>query len=360
MTAVNSLDSLPRATYNTPAMTELTAANWPIVGHEWAADLLAQAIRSGRLRHAYLFTGPAQVGKTTLARAFAQALLCEGQTAAGCGRCRTCQRVVEGRYPDLQLVTAEKNVIQIDQVRALQADAALSPLEGKYKIFIIREIERATAPAANALLKTLEEPPPQVILLLTSTRRDQVLPTVLSRCQIVPLRPVPLEQVAEALRTRWGVVAEDRAALLARLSGGRIGWAINAHTDPELWQARTRTLDDLLALAAEYEATPWASYVSRLAYAEKLSRHPEDAETILGLWGTWWHDVLLLQRGVADAVVNLDRCVQLTQQAALYRPEQVERILADLTQTARRLKANVNTRLALDVLMLRLPRPVVT
>jgi DNA polymerase-3 subunit delta' len=325
--------------------------SWPIIGHEWALDLLAQAHRGDRLRHAYLFTGPAQVGKRTLARAFAQALLCERQTAAPCGACRACKRITEGRYPDVQLIAAEKNVIQIDQARLLQTDAALAPLEGKFRIFIIREIERATAPAANALLKTLEEPPPQVILLLTSTRRDQVLPTILSRCQIIPLRPLPLEQVAGALQTRWGV-EEERAALLARLSGGRLGWAVDAHTDPALWEERAHTLDALLAQTTE-------GYVGRLAYAEKLSRRGADVEITLGLWATWWRDVLLIQRGVGDAIINLDRRVQLAQQASFYRPEQVETALVDLTQTVHRLKANVNARLALDVLMLRLPRAVV-
>ena len=213
---------------------------WPVIGHEWATELLAQAIRCGRPSHAYLFTGLSQVGKTTLARAFAQALLCESGQGAPCGGsvdpCRTCQRVAQGRYPDVQFIAAEKNAIQIDQVRALQADAAVAPLEGRRKIFIIQEIERATLPAANALLKSLEEPPPQVILLLTATRRDQVLPTILSRCQLVGLRPLPLEQVQTALQERWHV-DEERAALLARLSGGRLGWAVTAHTDPELWQA---------------------------------------------------------------------------------------------------------------------------
>ncbi len=332
-------------------MIENTATGWPIVGHEWALDLLAQAISSGRLRHAYLFAGPAQVGKRTLARAFGQALMCERQTGAPCGQCRACKRIADGRYPDVQLIAAEKNVIQIEQVRRIQTDAALSPLEGRYRVFILREIERATLPAANALLKTLEEPPPQVILLLTCTRRDQVLPTILSRCQIVPLRPLPLAQVAEALRTRWGV-EEERAALLARLSGGRIGWAVDAHNDPALWEARARALDDLLALAAD-------GIIGRLAYAEKLSRHAADVQETLGLWATWWRDVLLLQRGLPDAIINLDRRVQLSQQAALFRPEQVERALADLTQTVHRLKANVNARLALDVLALRLPRPAV-
>ena len=328
---------------------------WPVIGHEWATELLAQAIRSSRPSHAYLITGPSQVGKTTLARAFAQALLCETGQGAPCGGsvdpCRTCQRVAQGRYPDVQFIAAEKNAIQIDQVRALQADAAVAPLEGRRKIFIIQEIERATLPAANALLKSLEEPPPQVILLLTATRRDQVLPTILSRCQLVGLRPLPLEQVQTALQERWHV-DEERAALLARLSGGRLGWAVTAHMDPELWQARAKYLDDLLALTAE-------GHLGRLAYAERLSRAGADIETALGLWATWWRDVLLVQHALGDEVLNLDRKAQLLQQAGLFHVEQAENALHDLVQTARRIRANVNARLALDVMLLRLPKPAV-
>jgi DNA polymerase-3 subunit delta' len=329
---------------------------WPIIGHEWAVNLLAHAAVSGRLSHAYLFIGPAQVGKTTLARAFAQAILCEKQTGEPCradaSPCRACQRIADGRYPDLQIIAAEKNTIQIEQVRALQSDAALSPLEGRHKVFIIREIERATAPAANALLKTLEEPPPHVILLLTSRRRALVLPTVLSRCQIVGLRPASLAQVQTALETRWGV-EPGQAELLARLSGGCIGAAVHAHTHAEVGQERSRRLDQLVTLAA-------AGYVGRLGYAEALSRQTDAIEPTLSLWATWWRDVLLIQRGIPEAIVNLDRRAQLAQQAELYRPAQVEAALADLIQTLRRIRANVNARLALDVLALRLPKPIVT
>lgn len=331
-------------------------ADWPVVGHEWATDLLAHTVRSGQVSHAYLFVGPDQIGKLTLARAFMQALLCDRASGAPCARgdtmCRACRRVAEGRYPDAQVIAAEKNWIQIEQVRNLLIDAAIAPLEGKRKVFVIREIERATPAAANALLKTLEEPPPHVVLLLTSNRRDLVLPTVLSRCQILSLRSLPIEQVRAALQERWGV-DEDQAALLARLSGGRLGWAVQAATEPHVWQTRAKYLDDLLTLTAE-------GHVGRLAYAEALSRASEGAETALGLWATWWRDLLLVQQGQADALLNLDRKAQLLQQADLYRPEQVQAALIDLMRTLRRLRGNVNQRLALDVLLLRLPKPAVT
>ncbi len=288
-----------------------------------------------------------QVGKTTLAQAFAQALLCEVGKGAPCGVCRTCQRLAAARYPDVQLVMAEKNTIQIEQVRALQSDAALSPLEGRRKIFIVREIERATPPAASALLKTLEEPSPHVMLLLTCVRRDQVLPTILSRCQVVGLRPLPLDQVRAALVERWGVEPE-RAALLARLSAGRLGWAVRAHTQRELWEERARRLDELQAVTGE-------GRMARLNFSEQISRQPETLEQTLGLWATWWRDILLIQHGTPGSIVNLDRHVQLAEQAERYSPQQVEGALQDVLQTARRIRANVNARLAMDVLALRLP-----
>jgi DNA polymerase III subunit delta' len=340
--------------------------SWPVIGHAWALDLLEHTISSGHLHHAYLFSGPSQVGKTTVALAFAQALLCETGASYPCGACPSCRRIAQGRHPDVRTVTAEKSTIQIEQVRILQAAAALSPVEGRYRIFIIPEIERASAPAANALLKTLEEPPPHVVLLLTSARRDQVLPTVVSRCQVIALRPLPVDQVQAALQTRWGADPE-RAALLARLSSGRLGWAVVAHNDPDLGRKRARAFDDLLALTT-------AGYFDRLARSDALSRLPlevgsraaeegaqldDTVELTLGLWASWWRDVWLIQHGLPEGIVNLDRRLQLVQQAGLFKTEQVEGALTDLLETLRRLRANVNARLALDVLAIRVPAPAV-
>jgi DNA polymerase-3 subunit delta' len=320
-------------------------ADWPVIGHEWAVDLLARAVSSGRPSHAYLLSGPAQSGKVTLARAFAQALLCEVPGAQPCGQCRACQRIALGRYPDVQTISAERNTIQIEQVRSLQRDAALSPLEAPYRVFILREIERATPAAANALLKTLEEPPGHVILVLSCVRRDLVLPTIVSRCQLLGLRPLPIPQVEAALTAHWQVPA-DRARLLARLSAGRLGWAVRVHKDPDL-----RRLDDLVTLTGQQA-------IGRLAYSEALGRQPESIEQTLGLWATWWRDLLLVQRGLPEAVINLDRREQIEAQALRFLPAQIDRALADVIHTLQRIRANVNARLALDVLALRLPVPV--
>jgi len=323
--------------------------SWPIVGHEWAVGLLEQSMRANRVGHAYLFTGPPHIGKTALAMAFAQALVCQRRAGYPCGECGACLRILDARYPDVQCIAAQKTAIQIDQVRSLQADAALSPLEGRYKVFVIQEIERATPPAANALLKILEEPPPHVILLLTTSRRDRVLPTVVSRCQVMDLRPLAQAQVQEALVRRWSA-EPDQALLLSRLSCGALGWAVGVLGDVNHWQIRTRLLDEFQSFAAR-------DVLQRLSYADALSRQKDDLETVLGMWTTWWRDVLLMQQGLADAIVNLDRRAQLAQQADLHSPEAVAGALKDLSETFRRLNANVNTRLALDVLMLRLPAP---
>jgi DNA polymerase III subunit delta' len=347
------LPGLRTVCYTIPVIAEgQLGQSWPVVGHEWAASLLQQAILGRRPSHAYMFSGPASVGKTTLARAFSQALECENQAQAPCGRCRACRLIALGRYSDVQVIAAEKNAIQIDQIRNLQADAALSPLEGRYRVFIVREIERATAPAANALLKTLEEPPARVIMLLTSARRDMVLPTILSRCQLLGLRPLPEALVESALCARWQVPAEQ-ARLLARLSAGRLGWAVSAYTAPRLLENRTQRLGELQAL-------PGQNDYQRLAYTETLSRQPAAVQAVLSIWATWWRDLLLVQQGLGVSVVNLDWQRQLEEEAARYRQEQVQNALLDVAHALRRINANVNVRLALDVLALRLPHPAHT
>jgi DNA polymerase-3 subunit delta' len=318
-----------------------------LVGHEWALSLLLNGLTSGRVSHATLIVGPPNIGKTTLARTFAQALNCTDTTARPCGVCISCRKVVSGNHPDVRILDAPGQPLKIDQVRELQHDLSLSPYEGAWSVAILCEFERATPEAANALLKTLEEPPSYVVLLLTATEADLLLPTIVSRCQLLALRTLPVSRVKEALMARWGV-DEPLAELLAHLSGGRLGWAVSTLQDKAALVRRDEDLDHLLALAGQ-------SRVERLAYAATLSRSPKQAEETLALWMSWWHDVLLVAAGAGVPLRNLDRTDSLREQARQLTLEQARRMVEQIGFIRRSLDQNVNLRLALEVLLLSWP-----
>ncbi len=330
----------------------MTLSTWPIFGHHWAVDLLDRGLRAGRLPHALLLAGPAQIGKRTLATALAAALICTGADRP-CGECRACRLVSRGVHPDVRLVSASdsergrEGVLKIDQIRELQREATLAPMEAPRKIFILRELERANLPAANALLKTLEEPPPQVTLLLTSARPHALLPTIISRCQVLNLRTLSRPQVIEALTTHWQAPAEQ-AELLARLADGRLGWAVQRLTDTQAWEERARRLAEVRQLVGQ-------SRVQRLAYADELSRSPAALLPTLTLWISWWRDLLLVQQGCADALRNVDLAAELAREAGRFDPGHVHRYLARLQAAPAQINQNANARLLLETLVLHIP-----
>jgi DNA polymerase-3 subunit delta' len=322
---------------------------WQIIGHSWAIDLLSHGLDAGQIAHAYLFTGPAQIGKTTLAKAFAQALNCSQQDPP-CGQCASCLKVAKGNHPDVHLIQGEGagGSIKIEQVRALQREAALKPYEGRYRVFILRQADRATAEAADSLLKTLEEPPSHVVLILTASHARAMRPTVISRCQRLDLRPVTNSLLTEALLDRGAPPAEAR--LLARLSGGCAGWALGAWNDQSILTRRQQNLDQLVALLT-------GDRVERLEAAATLSRDSNAARQTLDLWMAWWRDLLLFCGSNENHLVHLDRREEFARLAPQIGLTQSWAALKALEAAATHLDANVNTRLALENFLLKLPRP---
>jgi DNA polymerase III subunit delta' len=324
-----------------------------VVGHQQAQWLLGQAVASEQVTHAYLFAGPDGIGKTTLALAFAALLQCEQPdlvVGEPCGVCSACRRITHGNHPDVTLVEAEegKRQLGIDAVRDNVIHLAnLAPSSGRWRIFVLPNVERMTPNTVNALLKTLEEPPERVVLLLTTTEPENLLPTLLSRCQIVPMQPLAADMIVDALSTRWSVPAE-RAHVLAGLASGRLGWAVRAHDDPDLASARAEHLTKLIACT-------YAERDERLVAAARFGADAETARAAIELWMLWWRDVALAAHGAAHLLSDGAARDEAATQGRAIGPERAERFLRALIEAQAALDQNANPRLTLDVLMLDLP-----
>lgn len=331
---------------------------WQVIGQDRAVSLLQRSLKTGFLAHAYLFVGPAHVGKMALAVNLAQALNCEAAEPP-CGECPSCQKIASGKHADIQTIglgpgnSAEarpRAEIGIDEIRELQHSASLPPFEGKYKVFIIDGAELLSPEAANCLLKTLEEPVGKVVFVLLTTN-EQLLPaTVISRCQRVELLPLAAAEVESALKKNWGV-APQKARLLSRLSHGCLGWAVRALDDGLLSQRADR-LDELIdVIHADYEGR----FACAAQLATEFGQNREMVQEKLALWLDWWRDLMLVKAGSTDLITNVDQVTTLSEMAKAYSLAQIRNTIENIRVAGVQLRLNANPRLVLEVLMLNLP-----
>ena len=330
-------------------------------GHPRVVNALRRGLEEDRLSHAYLFSGPPHVGKMTLAMDLARMVNCVAD-APPCGGCRQCERIRQGLHADVRIVgpgyggdeaARSKSSIGIGEVRALEREANLKPFEGGTRVFIVEDAERLTPEAANALLKTLEEPPDQVLLVLLASEPSILPPTVLSRCRQIELRPMPVEQVAQELRSRNGADSL-RIEEIARLSGGRLGWALRAVQEPDMIDGRTNRIHEIRDVLA-------GTLERRFKYAAALASQfaSDQGSTVeeLDLWRSWLRDAFLLKEGREDLVLNLSMTDALRSVASTLSAAQIADAVHSVEETLDLLRSNVNARLALERLMLRLPSP---
>ena len=326
-------------------------SNWDMIGHEWAVDMLKKHIVNETMRHAYLFCGPPGLGRRTLALRFAQALNCTTPTDAGipCGTCRDCKGIESMQHADLSIIQAESEggILKVDQIREMRKTMVLKPYMSKFRVAIFLRFHEANDNAANALLKTLEEAPSYAVLILTADTPEQLLPTIVSRCEVLRLRPSSIEVVIKDLESSG--VDGSQAHLAAHISGGRPGYARRLVEDDALLDVREERLNDLLTLLS-------ASRVEKFSYADKLARNKDAMRQAITFWLSYWRDIMLRTAQAEISLVNVDRNVEIEDLAGNVDLSTSRKVVDDLENALEKMDRNVNPRLLAEVLLLDLPK----
>lgn len=333
---------------------------WQTIGQDRALALLQKSLETGSVSHAYMFIGPAHSGKMTLAMDMARALNCEDVNKP-CGQCEPCRKVTDLKHADIQVVgiagedpsveSKSKTEISIEQIRQIQHTASLPPFEGKCRVYIIENAELLSVEAANALLKTLEEPESKVVFILLVTDSGLLLDTVVSRCQPVEFIPVPSEKIKESLAIKWGV-SPEKASLLARLSGGRLGWAVSASQDDKLVEQHSEIVENMLDIIDADIETRFA-FSTQLAgkFGNDRNFVFERLDILLGIW----RDMLMVKTDSIDNVMNIDRIDELTGMVEGRSLSGIRSFIRGIQKANVELRQNANPRLVLEVLMISVP-----
>jgi DNA polymerase III subunit delta' len=326
-----------------------------IRGQKSAIAFLRGVIANERVASAYLFVGLEGVGKTTTALAFALLLNCENPIQGdACMQCDSCRKILDGNHPDILVIVPEKEgrAIKIDQIREVERHIAFSPVSARYRVMIIDPAERMTDEAANAFLKTLEEPPPRNVFILTVRDPGDLFPTVVSRCQRVPFKPLAPEHIEDFLTHELHVDTE-RARLVARLSEGSLGRAQRLAAD-ELFEERTHWLARLSKMAggsldAMLDLAQECSMLEKTTHAGMTVPREENIALMLGMWKSWYRDMLLIkQGGNRDLVFNSDMASRLEEASAGYTVNALIGAISVISRAERDLMNNRNTLLLLE------------
>ena len=335
-------------------------SGWPAWCDPVAAERLRDIVSSGQISQCYLLSGPKGVGKSALARAFAQALMCEqpneSRPAEPCGICRSCRNVLKGAHPDIEVFDLQAqgtllegkvgkgSTLTIEMVRQLRAAASLLPLEASRRLIIVDDAETLLEPAQQALLKTLEEPPPTVTILLLCDEPDALLATVRSRSQEISVRPQPLSAITEALVMRG--VAVEQASEIAVLSRGSAAWAVAAVGDSALLAARR---DARTAAEAWLAGSSFERLATAYRLGDQFTKRREDVIATVQMVVQLLREELLRVAGESALRQDDDRIASEGTLAVLARA------LSSTLQCLSDFNANVRPRLAMEAMVLSWP-----
>lgn len=330
----------------------MAEVNWEdIAGQRQLVGNLRNALKFKKISHAYLIQGEKLSGKKMIAGIFARALQCEEtEGVLPCNKCRSCKQAVNRNHPDIIYVQHEKpKVISVDNIRQqINSDVAIKPYSGERKVYIVDEAEKMNTAAQNALLKTLEEPPEYAVILLLATRTEAMLPTILSRCVTLNIKPVHEEEIKNVLMQKIKI-PDYRAGICAAFSRGNVGRAV-ALASNEAFDNLKSSVISVMKRISDMEINQAAAEV------KKISEEKFDSGDYLDLCLIWYRDVLLYKScgGYASSnhIIFKENLTDIADAAKRCSYEGIERIIRAIGIAANRIKANVSLELAMEMLLL--------
>lgn len=315
--------------------------NWPIIGHQKIVQFLQKSIEAGKIAHAYLFYGPENLGKKSVAKYFSQTLVCEENAKKPCGKCQNCQNFLKDIHPDVVWLRKEedKKDISIDQIRALKGKIGLTGFTNGYKIVIIVNTEEMNKEAANSFLKILEEPPLKSIIILLANRLSNIPKTILSRCQLLKFSLVAKKEIVDYLKKEYKLSAKESDEIAA-LALGHPGQAIK-------FLENRKFLEEYLARQKKLIKIIESGLSERLKISAEIAKEDE-INKIITAWKNLIRDMVLLKTNNEDLIVNLSFKDKLKKLAEKFSFSQLYKTEKELDNLNFYLRQNINLRLALD------------
>lgn len=318
-----------------------------IRGHERILRIVARILKTGRISHAYLFSGLGGIGKRLVAIAFSKTLLCSSAGLESCGKCSACAQVDQGNHPDLFLVEPEKDIITIDAIRNMKRGLSRTSFAGGYKLCVIDDAEKMNISAQNGLLKTLEEPTPDTVIILVTAQPYLLLPTILSRCQHLQFQPLTPAAAAALVREKHAV-DERTASLMVTLTGGSPGKALELETD---------FLRELIESWVDRLSTPSSrgKDPDLFALGEAFSRHKERLQIRLNFLRLWFRDMILYRvYEDPERLLYRDQAEAIALHSHRWSLEHLVQALCWIEDHHQAIEHNVNAQLSLEALFIKL------
>jgi len=318
-----------------------------IVGYEDIKAHLTEAIKGNKISHAYIFDGEDGCGKRMMAQAFAMAIQCTGKTQGACNECKSCKMALSYNHPDIIWVEHEKDTtISVDEIRKqLVGDVLIRPYQSDYKIYIIDDAELLNEQAQNAMLKTIEEPPEYVCIILLTNNSKKFLPTILSRCITLNFKPINIDKVTKFVAMKCQI-PDYQARLCAQFSQGNIGKAMMLATGGEI----TGIKDEILTILKYSNQMTIQEIIEAIRQCKK---HKLTASEYIDFILMWYRDILMYKAtGDINQLMYKDEVNYIKNQAKIVSYEGVDKIVAALDTAKKRLKANVNFDLTMELMLL--------